>query len=147
MAEKLNVKIKRVNESAIIPSYAREGDAGVDIYSNEDYVLKPGERKLVKTGIKIAIPFGYEAQVRPKSGLALNHGISLCNSVGTIDSGYRGEVCVIAINHGSEDFRIKKRMKIAQMVFNKFEEAEFQEADELDETKRNQGGFGSTGLE
>jgi len=147
LAEKLNVKIKRVNESAIIPSYAREGDAGVDIYSNEDYVLKPGERKLVKTGIKIAIPFGYEAQVRPKSGLALNHGISLCNSVGTIDSGYRGEVCVIAINHGSEDFRIKKRMKIAQMVFNKFEEAEFQEADELDETKRNQGGFGSTGLE
>lgn len=146
MAEKIKVKIKKVNESAIIPSYAHEGDAGVDLYSVEDHALKPGEIKLVKTGIKIAVPYGYEAQVRPKSGLALNHGISLCNSVGTIDSGYRGEVCVIAINHGSEEFKVNKGTKIAQIVFNKVEEAEFQEVDELDETKRNQGGFGSTGL-
>ncbi|MDD5086980.1 MAG: dUTP diphosphatase [Candidatus Nanoarchaeia archaeon] len=146
MTEKLKVKIKRVSASAIIPCYAHDGDAGVDLYSDEDCVLKPGERKLVKTGIKISIPYGYEAQVRPKSGLALNHGISLCNSVGTIDSGYRGEICVILINHGSEEFKVKKAIKIAQMVFNKFKEAEFQEVEELDETKRNQGGFGSTGL-
>ncbi len=146
MTEKLKVKIKRVSESAITPCYAHEGDAGVDLYSDEDCILKPGERKLVKTGIKIALPHGYEAQVRPKSGLALNHGISLCNSVGTIDSGYRGEICVILINHGSEEFKVNKATKIAQMIFNKFEEAEFQEVEELDETKRNQGGFGSTGL-
>jgi len=146
LAEKLKVKIKKVSESAIIPCYAHDGDAGVDLYSDEDSILKPGERKLVKTGIKLALPYGYEAQVRPKSGLALNHGISLCNSVGTIDSGYRGEVCVIVINHGSEEFNVKKSTKIAQIVFNKVEQAEFQEVKELDETKRNQGGFGSTGL-
>ena len=146
MSENLKVRLKKIKENAILPHYAHEGDAGVDLYSTEDYVLKPGQITLVSIGIKIAIPKGYEAQVRPKSGLALNHGISVCNSPGTIDSGYRGEVRVIVINHGAEEFKIEKGTKIAQMVFNKIEKAEFEEVENLDNTKRGQGGFGSTGL-
>ncbi len=141
----IEVKIKKIKDNAIIPKYAHHGDAGVDIYSTEDYILKAGERTLVSTGIKIAIPRGYEAQVRPKSGLALNHGISIVNTPGTIDYEYRGEVGIIAINLGKEDFKIEKGKKIAQMVFNKVEEAEFEETDELDDTQRGEGGFGSTG--
>lgn len=146
MSENLKIKIKKIKENAILPYYAHDGDAGVDLYSTEDYVLKPGERVLVSTGIIIAVPQGYEAQIRPKSGLALNHGISVCNSPGTIDSGYRGEIGVIAINHSKEEFKIGKRTKIAQLIFNKIEKAEFEEVKELDDTKRGQGGFGSTGL-
>jgi len=141
----LKVKIKRIKDNAVIPSYAHAGDSGVDLYSAEDYLLKPNERILVSTGIKIAVPKGYEAQVRPKSGLALNHGLSIVNTPGTIDSGYRGEVGVIAVNLGKEDIKIEKGKKIAQMVFNKVEEAEFEEVDELENTKRGAGGFGSTG--
>jgi len=141
----IQIKVKKIKDNAIIPSYAHDGDAGVDLYSTEDYLLKPGERVLVSTGIKIAIPKGYEAQTRPKSGLALNKGLSIANTPGTIDSGYRGEVGVIAINLGKEDIKIDKGKKIAQMVFNKIEEAEFEEVDELDNTKRGEGGFGSTG--
>ena len=141
----LKVKIKKINDNAIIPKYAHKGDAGADLHSTEDYLLKPGERILVSTGIKIAIPQGYEAQIRPKSGLALNQGISIVNTPGTIDCEYRGEVGVIAINLGKEDFKIEKGKKIAQMIFNKIEEAEFEEVDELDNTKRSEGGFGSTG--
>lgn len=145
MSENLRIKINKIKENAILPHYAHEGDAGVDLYSAEDYVLKPGQRILVSTGIKIAIPKGYEGQLRPKSGLALNYGISICNSPGTIDSGYRGEIGVIAINHSNEEFKIEKRTKIAQLVFNKIEKAEFEEVKDLDTTKRGQGGFGSTG--
>jgi len=141
----IKVKIKKIKDNAIIPKYAHKGDAGVDLYPTEDYLLKPGERTLVSTGIKIAVPEGYEAQVRPKSGLALNHGISVCNTPGTIDAGYRGEVGVIAINHSNEDFKIEKGKKIAQMIFNKVEGAEFEEVDDLDNTSRGDGGFGSTG--
>ena len=146
MKENLNIKIKKIKKNAILPHYAHDGDAGVDIYSTEDYVLRPGQRLLVSTGIKMAIPKGYEGQIRPKSGLALKHGISVCNSPGTIDSGYRGEIGVIAINHSNEEFKIKKGTKIAQMVFNKIEKAEFEEVKDLDNTKRGQNGFGSTGL-
>lgn len=146
MSENLKIKIRKIKENAILPHYAHEGDAGVDLYSTEDYVLKPSQRILVSTGLSMAIPKGYEAQVRPKSGLALKYGITTCNSPGTIDSGYRGEIRVIVINHGSEEFKIEKRTKIAQMVFNKVEGAEFEEVEELDNTKRGQGGFGSTGL-
>ena len=146
MPENLRIKINKIKENAILPHYAHESDAGVDLYSAEDYVLKPGKIVLVSTGIKMAIPKGYEGQIRPKSGLALNNGISICNSPGTVDSGYRGEVCVIAINHSNEEFKIKKRTKIAQMVFNKIEKAEFEEVKDLDNTKRGQNGFGSTGL-
>lgn len=146
LSENLKIKIRKIKENAILPHYAHEGDAGVDLYSTEDYVLKPSQRILVSTGLSMAIPKGYEAQVRPKSGLALKYGITTCNSPGTIDSGYRGEIRVIVINHGSEEFKIEKRTKIAQMVFNKVEGAEFEEVEELDNTKRGQGGFGSTGL-
>jgi dUTP pyrophosphatase len=141
----ITIKIQKIKENAIIPKYAHKGDAGVDLYSTEDYTLKPGQRTLVSTGIKIAVPMGYEAQVRPKSGLAVKHGISVANTPGTVDAGYRGEVGVIAINLGDEDFKIEKGKKIAQMVFNKIEEAEFEEVQELDETTRGEGGFGSTG--
>jgi|TARA_B100001971_G_C18055404_1_gene465036 dUTP pyrophosphatase len=140
----VKVKIKKIKDNAVIPSYAHQGDAGVDLHSTEDYALSPGERILISTGIKIAIPVGYEAQVRPRSGLALKQGISVVNTPGTIDAGYRGEVGVIVINHGRDEVKIEKGKRIAQMVFNKIEEAVFEETDELDETSRGQGGFGST---
>ena len=142
----IKVKIEKLDDSATLPAYAHEGDAGMDVYSNEDYELKPGERKLVSTGIRIAVPAGYECQVRPKSGLAVNHGISIVNTPGTIDSGYRGEVKVIVINLGKETFKIEKNKKIAQLVFNKVEQAVLEETESLDTTTRNDGGFGSTGL-
>ncbi len=146
LSENLKIKIKKIKENAILPHYAHDGDAGVDLYSTEDYVLKPGQRVLVSTGLSMAIPKGYEGQVRPKSGLALRKGITTCNNPGTIDSGYRGEIGVIAINHGTEEFKIEKGTKIAQMIFNKVEEAKFEEVNELDSTKRGEKGFGSTGL-
>jgi len=146
LSENLKIKIKKIKESAILPHYAHKGDAGVDIYSIENYVLRPGQRILVSTGLSMAIPKGYEGQIRPKSGLALKHGITTCNSPGTIDSGYRGEIRVIVINHGSEEFKIEKETKIAQMIFNKVEEAEFEEVEELENTRRGNEGFGSTGL-
>ncbi len=140
------VRIKKTRPEARIPDYAHNDDAGVDLYSCSDLVLAPGERAIVPIGIKISIPQGYEAQVRPKSGLALNHGITMLNSPGTIDAGYRGEVCVIVINHGKEDFFIEQGKKIAQLVFNKIERARFEEVDDLDDTHRGEGGFGSSGL-
>lgn len=142
----LKITLTKTDKDARIPAYAHPGDAGVDLYSTEEIILNPGERKLVPTGIKIAIPEGFEAHIRPKSGLALKHGISLINSPGTVDAGYRGEISVIAINLGQEPYHIEKFSKIAQMVFNKVEQAEFVEVEELDETSRGEGGFGSTGI-
>ena len=142
----LKVKIKKVADVKT-PFYAHKGDSGVDLYAAEDYMLKPMERKLIATGIKIAMPYGYEAQIRPKSGLALEHGISHANSVGTIDSSYRGEIKIPMINFGDKAYKIEKGKKIAQMVFAKVEEAVFEEVNELDGTTRNENGFGSTGLE
>ena len=142
----LNVKIKKMADVKT-PHYAHKGDSGVDLYSAEEYVLKPMERRLISTGIKIEIPHGYEAQVRPKSGLAIEHGISHANSVGTIDSTYRGELKVPLINLSDKSYKIEKGKKIAQMVFAKVEEAVFEEVGELSATTRNEGGFGSTGLE
>lgn len=146
MKKVLKIKIKK-NADAKMPSYAHKGDSGMDLYSAEDCMLKPMERRLVATGIKIAIPHGYEAQIRPKSGLAVEHGISHANCVGTIDSGYRGEIKVPLINFSDKAYRIEKGKKIGQMVFAKVEEAVFEEADNLDETSRNENGFGSTGLD
>ncbi len=143
----MKVFVKKLGEDVKDLVYAHEGDAGLDIYANESILLKPGERKLVGTGIKIAFEKGYEAQVRPKSGLAVEQGITVLNTPGTIDSGYRGEVKVILINLGNGPVKVEKGMKIAQMVFNKVEEAELEVVDVLDKTKRNEGGFGSTGLE
>ena len=142
----LKVKIKKAAD-AKMPSYAHKGDAGMDMYASEECLLKPMERKLVGTGIRIAIPHGYEAQIRPKSGLAIEHGISHANSVGTIDSGYRGEIKIPLINLSDRPYKIEKGKKIAQMVFAKVEEAVFEETEELDETARNENGFGSTGLD
>ena len=141
----VKIKIKKTAD-AKTPSYAHKGDAGVDLHSAEDYLLKPMERKLISTGIKLSIPYGYEAQVRPKSGLAIEHGISHANSVGTIDSGYRGEIKVPLINFSDKPYKIEKGKKIGQMVFAKVEEAVFEEVEELDSTSRGEGGFGSTGM-
>jgi len=143
---KMRLKIKKLVEDIKTPAYAHPGDAGMDLYSNLDCVLKPGERKLIPTGIKIALPEGYEAQIRPKSGLAIKKGLSVVNTPGTVDCHYRGEVGVIAINLGQEDIEIKKNTKIAQMVINKVEYAEVEVVDELNGTSRGEGGFGSTGL-
>jgi len=140
----VKVKVCKVSDVKA-PSYAHAGDAGLDLYSAEECVLKPLERKLISTGIKVAVPHGYEAQVRPRSGLALNHGISIVNTPGTIDSGYRGVVGVIAINLGQNEFRIEKNMKIAQMVVNRVESVDIEEVESLDDTSRGERGFGSTG--
>lgn len=141
----MNVKILKTDKELPTPKYAHAGDAGMDLYSAEELVLRPGEHKLVQTGINIAVPKGYEMQVRPRSGLAYKHGISVVNAPGTIDAQYRGPVGVILINHGKEDFEIKKGERIAQMVLNKFESFNFEEVESLDETERGECGFGSTG--
>ena len=143
---KIGVSVQKLAADAVVPKYAHDGDAGVDLYSAINLNLKPGERALVPTGLKMAIPSGYEGQVRPKSGLALKHGITMLNTPGTVDAPYRGEVGVIVINHDkSAAYEIKKGEKIAQMVFNKVEYVTFTEVPELDATTRGEGGFGSTG--
>jgi len=141
----LKVKIKK-DTDVKTPFYAHKGDSGVDLYAAESYLLKPMERKLIGTGIKIEVPYGYEAQIRPKSGLAIEHGISHANCVGTIDSSYRGEIKVPMINLSDKPYKIEIGKKIGQMVFAKVEDVIFEEVDELGTTSRNDKGFGSTGL-
>ncbi len=141
----MQLKVQRIEADAKMPCYAHPGDSGMDLFSVEEIVLQPGERKLARTGIKISLPKGFEAQVRPKSGIAINNGVTVLNTPGTIDSCYRGEVQVILINLGKEPFKIEKGKKIAQLVIAKVEEAKAKEVDELDETSRSNGGFGSTG--
>ena len=144
---KVEIEIQRIHPDAKMPAYAHHGDAGVDLYSVIDHTLQPGARVLVPTGLKMAIPEGYEGQVRPKSGLALKHGITVLNTPGTVDAPYRGEVGVILINLDPKaSYEVKKGEKVAQMVFNKVEYAAFTEAAELAATTRGAGGFGSTGL-
>lgn len=142
----LQVKIKKIADVKT-PFYAHKGDSGMDLYAAEECTLKPMERKLVGTGLKIAVPHGYEAQVRPKSGLAIEHGISHANCIGTIDSSYRGEIKVPMINLSDKPYRIEKGKKIGQMVFAKVEEAVLEEVQEIGETTRSDKGFGSTGLD
>ena len=142
----IKIKIKKLNKEAILPHYVHEGDAGMDVYSIENHIINPQEITLVKTGLAFEIPKGYEIQVRPKSGLALKHGITLTNSPGTLDSGYRGELGVILQNEGRNPYEVKKGEKIAQIVLSKYEEAEIEEVSEINETSRSNGGFGSTGL-
>lgn len=145
MNESLKVKIINKNEHGL-PEYETPGSAGMDLRSNEDdFLILPGERRLVKTGIFIQLPDGYEAQVRPRSGLALKKGISVLNSPGTVDSDYRKEVGVILINYGSEPVEFKKGDRIAQMVVAKHEKVEWVSVDSLDETERKDG-FGHTGI-
>jgi dUTP pyrophosphatase len=139
------LKIKKLNEKAIIPAYQSEEAAGFDLHSIEDIVIKVGERKLIGTGLAFEIEKGFEVQIRPRSGLAFKHGITVLNSPGTIDSDYRGEIKVLLVNLGEEDFEIKKGERIAQAVIAPVVQAEFEEVKELSDTKRGIGGFGSTG--
>ena len=143
----IHIAITRLphGEGLPLPSYASDGAAGLDVVAAEDLTLAPGGRHAVATGFAIAIPPGYEVQVRPRSGLALKHGITCLNTPGTIDCDYRGEVKVILANLGAEPFGVKRGERIAQLVPAPVLRAEFTEVDSLDETSRGAGGFGSTG--
>ena len=144
--KKIEIQVQKLCEEISIPKYAHDGDAGVDLSARMEHIIKPGERALVSTGLKVAIPYGYEGQIRPRSGLALKHGITVLNTPGTIDATYRGEVGVIIINHDpTAVYEIKKGEKIAQMIFNKVEYTAFREVPLLEETSRGESGFGSTG--
>lgn len=142
----VQVLITRMDSSVPLPSYAKGGDAGADIATRIDFTLAPGERKLIPTGIAIALPNGYVALVHPRSGLALKHGITMVNSPGTIDAGYRGEISCVLINHDpTQSISFKKGDRIAQLVIQRVERAEFIELTELPGSLRGEGGFGSTG--
>lgn len=141
----MKLLVKRLSPTAVMPSYAHPGDAGLDLFADATVALEPGETRLVATGISIELPQGTEAQVRPRSGLALKHGVTVLNSPGTIDHGYRGEVGVILINHGSKRFDVVPGMKIAQLVVAACLTMDVVEAGELSGTSRGHGGFGSTG--
>ena len=141
------VQVKRLphGEGLELPGYATDGAAGMDVLSAEALTLAPGARHAVATGLALAIPVGFEVQVRPRSGLALKHGITVPNTPGTIDSDYRGELKVILINHGNEPFEVRRGDRIAQLVLAPVTRAAWQVVEELDETARGEGGFGSTG--
>jgi dUTP pyrophosphatase len=139
------VKVLPHGEGLDLPAYATEGAAGMDVVSAEDVTLAPGSRHAVATGLSVAIPAGFEIQVRPRSGLALKHGISVPNSPGTVDSDYRGELKVILINLGAEPFSILRGDRVAQLVLAPVTRASWLKVDELEETARGEGGFGSTG--
>lgn len=142
--ERISVRV--MAESGVeLPAYATDGSAGVDLRAVEDVVLRPLERKLVRTGLRVEIPPGYEGQVRPRSGLALRLGLGMVNAPGTIDSDYRGEIGVILVNLGSEEIRLSAGERIAQMVFAPVARAEFVRVEALEPTARGGGGFGSTG--
>lgn len=143
------VRIKVVNTGRQpLPAYATEQSAGLDLRANIDapMVLQPLERRLVPTGLRIALPEGYEAQVRPRSGLALKHGVTVLNTPGTIDADYRGEVMVLLVNFSQENFVVNAGERIAQMVIARYEQAELEPVDVLDETERGAGGYGHTGV-
>jgi dUTP pyrophosphatase len=147
MTDRIGVRIKRLphGQDLDLPTYATDGAAGMDVVAAEAVTLQPGQRHAVATGLAVAIPDGYEIQVRPRSGLALKHAISVPNTPGTIDSDYRGELKVIMINHGTDDFPIARGDRIAQLVLAPVTQAEWDEVEELDDTARGSGGFGSTG--
>jgi dUTP pyrophosphatase len=142
----LEILVTKLDNDAVIPTYAKPGDAGADLYSISELSLAPGERALVKTGIAIALPNGYVGLVHPRSGLGLKNGISVVNTPGTIDAGYRGEIGVVLINHDlRESFQVKKGDRIAQLVIQKVENAQFKVVNQLPESERAAGGYGSTG--
>lgn len=141
------MKIKVINKSENkLPKYETSGSAGMDVRSNEDYTLKPECRKLIQTGLFFEIPEGYEIQVRPRSGLAYFYGITVLNSPGTIDSDYRGELGILLYNSGQSEFEIKKGDRIAQIVVSPVIQSEFEEVEDVSNTDRGEGGFGSTNL-
>ncbi|MDP7142369.1 MAG: dUTP diphosphatase [Alphaproteobacteria bacterium] len=147
--EKIEVQLMAM-EHAVglnLPTYATEQSAGMDLSAalEEAFELGPGERALIPTGLAIALPAGYEAQVRPRSGLAVKHGVTVLNTPGTVDADYRGEIKVVLVNHGQEPFTIERGMRIAQMVIAKHESVKWAVVKDLEETERGEGGFGSTG--
>ncbi len=142
----MTLAFKRIHPDAVLPAYAHSSDAGMDLRSVADLTIAPGRRALVPTGLVMMLPPGYEAQVRPRSGLALKHGVTVLNTPGTIDSGYRGEVGVILANFGEAEFSVAKGDKIAQMVIAPVTQPEVVETDVVDATDRGAGGFGSTGI-
>jgi len=148
MSDEIAVKISRLRPEARLPRYMTAAAAGMDLYVtlDEEVILAAGKQVMVPTGIAIALPPGFEAQVRPRSGLAAKYGVTLVNTPGTIDADYRGEISVILINHGSEDFVIKDGERIAQMIVAPVSRCQWSLVDELDETGRGGGGFGHTGV-
>ena len=142
----MTLRFRKLRPDAVLPSYAHPSDAGMDVRSVEDLTIAPGKRALVHTGLVMLLPPMYEAQVRPRSGLALKSGVTVLNTPGTIDSGYRGEVGVILVNFGDEDFQVRKGDKVAQIVIAPVTQPEIVETTEVDETDRGSGGFGSTGV-
>lgn len=142
----MTLRFKRIHPDAVLPSYAHPSDAGMDVRSVEDLTIAPGTRALVPTGLVMLLPPMYEAQVRPRSGLALKSGITVLNTPGTIDSGYRGEVGVILMNLGDVPFEVKKGDKVAQIVIAPVTQPTIEETDTIDSTDRGAGGFGSTGI-
>ena len=141
----MELQIKQLHPSATIPHYAHPGDAGLDLFAIEPQEILPGEAQLIRTGIAIALTFGYEAQIRPRSGLALKHSVTVLNSPGTIDAGYRGEVKIVLINHGKNVFKIVPGMKVAQMVVTSFIQTKVIAVNDFNTTSRGSRGFGSTG--
>lgn len=142
----MTLAIRRIDPAALLPTYAHPGDSGMDVRSIETVTLRPGDRALVRTGLVFQLPPDAEAQVRPRSGLALRYGVTVLNAPGTIDAGYRGEVGVILVNLGAEPFTVEKGMKVAQVVVASVVRAEVVEVAETDTTERGTDGFGSTGV-
>lgn len=148
--DRIIIKVKRLdnNLNLPLPAYHSDGSSGLDLCAavEKELILKPGEIQLIPTGLSISLPRGYEAQIRPRSGLALRHGLGLVNSPGTIDADYRGEIGLIVINWGKEPFTIRRGDRIAQMVIGKVYRAQVEEVDEIDPTARGEGGFGHSGI-
>ena len=142
---KINVQIKKLNEKAVVPEYQSKEAAGFDFHAIETTVLNPGKRALIATGLSVALSYGYELQIRPRSGLAFKHGITVLNAPGTVDSDYRGEVKILLMNHGTETFTVNDGERIAQGVIQEVTQAKFTVVDELEDTDRGVSGFGSTG--
>jgi dUTP pyrophosphatase len=145
-SDRVIVGVKLLSPDAKTPRLANKGDVAFDLYSVVDHVLEPGARYAVPTGISVEIPPGYEGQVRPRSGLALEHGVTVLNAPGTIDSGYRGEVKSILINHGKDSFKITKGMRVSQLAIRPVPKALLEVVETLEESERGEGGFGSTGM-
>jgi len=143
----MEIKVERINKDIELPKYQHFGeDAGLDLHAAEELTIKSGEYKLIKTGLKIAVPRGYAAFVYPRSGLALKKGVTVLNADGVIDSGYRGEVGVILINHGTEDFNVNFNDRIAQLIIQQVNTIQWNEVESLSESQRGEGGFGHTGI-
>lgn len=148
MIQQIDIKLLENGQGLDLPSYATEGSAGMDLKAavENPVEIKPGERSLIPTGISIAIPRGYNGEIRPRSGLALKYGITVLNTPGTVDSDYRGELKVLLINHGSENFIVERGMRIAQLVLQQYATVEWRQVDDLSNTERSGRGYGSTGI-